>query len=196
LRWFGCCFPCLAFSQAFTTVTASNVLVDNGSGTAVHPPGGSSLCFLGVNTAGAAITYTPAGGSPTSGTVCQTLTSGGALTGSLQVANPATASPNGLLYTITVVNGGTTYLTIPTASVSGTIFNFNAFALPGTGLAVGIGKAHLTCANGAQWTSTTLPPGQKSPPEPGPDAPFISEPHLFPPTEAERDLDLKITAHA
>jgi hypothetical protein len=155
-------FPCLAFSQAYTTVTATNVLVDNGSGTAVHPPAGSSLCFLGVNTAGAAITYTPAGGSPTSGTVCQTLTSGGALTGSLLVANPATASPNGLLYTVTVINGGTTYLTIPTASFSGALFNFNNFALPGTSLAVGIGKAHLTCANGAQWTSTTLPPGQNN----------------------------------
>ena len=48
-------FSALASSaQTYTVVTASNVLIDNGSGTAVHPPGGSSLCFLGVNNQGAA----------------------------------------------------------------------------------------------------------------------------------------------
>lgn len=153
-------FP--AFGQSFTTVTAANVLVDNGSGTAIHPPSGSSLCFLGVNSQGAAITYTPSGGSPTSGTVCQTLTSGGALTGSLQVANGATASPIGLLFTITVVNGSTTYLTIPMVSVSGTVFNYDAFGLQGTQRALGIGFAHLACSYGSTWTSTTLPSGENA----------------------------------
>ena len=156
----GCCV--LASGQAYTTITAANVTVDNGSGTAINPPAGSSLCFLGVNSVGAAITYTPSGGSPVSGTVCQTLTSGGALTGTLQVANPATATPLGLYYTITVINGSTTYLTIPTTTVSGTTWSFDAFSLPGTKTALGIGNAHLACASGAQWTSTTLPPGQNA----------------------------------
>lgn len=152
----------LASGQAYTTITATNVTVDNGSGTAVNPPAGSSLCFLGVNSAGAAITYTPSGGSPVSGTVCQTLTSGGALTGTLQVANPATATPLGLYYTITVIDGSTTYLTIPITTVSGTTWSFDTFSLPGTKTALGIGNAHLACASGAQWTSTTLPPGQNA----------------------------------
>ena len=152
-------FPCLLAGQAYTTITATNVTVDNGSGTAVNPPSGSQLCFLGVNNAGAAITYTPSGGSPVSGTVCGTLNGSGGLTGSLQVANPATASPLGLLYTITVVNSPTTYLTIPTVSLSGTVWSFDSYGLPGTGTALGVGKAHIACAGGAQWTSTTLPPG-------------------------------------
>ena len=162
LVWLLASLSLAALGQAYTTVTASNVTVDNGSGSAVNPPSGSSLCFLGVNNSGAPITYTPSGGSPVSGTVCQTLNSSGALTGTLQIANPATASPLGLLYTITVVNGSTTYLTIPTVGLSGTIFNFDSFSLPGTSSANGIGKAHLACASGAQWSSTTLPPGQNN----------------------------------
>lgn len=162
LVWLLASLSLAALGQAYTTVTASNVTVDNGSGSAVNPPSGSSLCFLGVNNSGAPITYTPSGGSPVSGTVCQTLNGSGALTGTLQIANPATASPLGLLYTITVVNGSTTYLTIPTVSLSGTLFNFDSFSLPGTSSANGIGKAHLACASGAQWTSTTLPPGQNN----------------------------------
>ena len=162
LFWLLCLSASLLNAQAYTTVSATNVLVDNGSGTAIHPASGSQLCFLGVNNAGVPITYTPSGGSPTTGTVCGTLNGSGALTGSLQVGNPATASPLGLLYTITVINGSTTYLTIPTVGVSGALFNFNAFSLSGSGAALGIGKAHLACSDGAQWTSTTLPAGQSN----------------------------------
>lgn len=155
--------PALCAGQAYTTITASGVTVDNGSGTAVNPPSGSSLCFLGVNRNGAAITYTPSGGSPVSSAVCGTFTTGGNLSSSFQVANPATASPAGLCYTITIVNGGTTYLSIPiVCTVTGTVWAFNSYALPGSGTAAGIGFAHIGCANGAQWTSTTLPPGQNA----------------------------------
>lgn len=155
-------FPATVCAQAYTTITASDMLVDNGSGTAVNPPAGSALCFLGVNSSGAAVTYTPSGGSPVTGTVCQTLTSGGALTGTLQVANPATASPNGLYYTITVTYSGTTYLTIPTVALSGYVFAADTQTLPGTGTALGIGAPHLSCTYGAQWTSTTYPLGQQN----------------------------------
>lgn len=152
----------LGFGQAFTVITAAGLNVDNGSGTAVHPPAGSNLCFLGVNNKGAQITYTPSGGSPTTGPVCQTLNSSGNLTGSLQVANPALATPVGLLYTITVTNGGTTYLSVPTVSLTGASFNFTGFSLPGNGTATGVGFPHVLCNAGARWTSTTLPPGQES----------------------------------
>lgn len=148
-----------SFAQVYTVVSANNVTVDNGSGTPVNPPSGTNLCFLGVNTSGAAITYTPAGGSPVSGAVCQTLNSSGALTGSLQVANAATASPAGLLYTITVINGSTTYLTVPKASVTGTLFPYDAYAITGNGSVQGIGYPHIGCNVGAQWTSTTINPG-------------------------------------
>lgn len=154
--------PVLALGQAFTTVTATGVTVDNGSGSPINPPSGSTLCFLGVNNAGAAITYTPLGGGPVTGPVCQTLNSSGNLTGSLQIANPATASPSGLLYTISVANGSTTYLTIPQTQLSGTLFQFNTYSLPVNGHALGIGFPHLACNAGATWTSTTLPTGQDS----------------------------------
>lgn len=146
------------FGQSYTAVTATSVQVDNGSGGAVNPPSGSDLCFLGVNNVGAAITYTPAGGGPVTGAVCQTMDASGNLTGSFQVANPATASPIGLLYTITVVKGSTTYLTIPQVSVSGALFQFSNFTLPVNGMALGIGYPHLSCNQGATWASTTLPP--------------------------------------
>lgn len=151
-----------ALGQAFTTVTAIGVTVDNGSGSPVHPPASSSLCFLGVDSTGAAITYTPSGGGPVSGPVCQTLNSSGNLTGGLQVANPALATPAGLRYTISVINGSTTYLTIPTAQFSGSAFVFTSYALPVNGHALGIGSPHLACNGGAAWTSTTYPPGSES----------------------------------
>lgn len=152
--------PLSSLGQSFTAITASGIFVDNGSGGAIHPPSGSSLCFLGVNNLGATITYTPLGGSPTSGNVCQTLNSSGALTGSLQVANGATASPSGLFYTITVFNGSTTYLTIPVTQVQGALFSIDSFSLSGSKAATGIGFPHLACNIGAQWASTTLPQPQ------------------------------------
>lgn len=149
----------MSFGQTYTAVTATGYTVDNGSGTAINPPSGSNLCFLGVNNVGAAITYTPAGGAPVSGPVCQTFDGSGNLTGSLQVANPATASPVGLRYTITISHTSTTYLTIPQVQVSGALFQLSNFALPVNGSALGIGYPHLACVAGAQWASTTLPSG-------------------------------------
>lgn len=148
-----------ALSQSYTVITSTNMLVDNGSGTAINPPSGSQLCFQGTNAAGQPITYTPAGGSPVTGPVCQTYNSSGGLTGSLQVANGATASPSGLLYTITITNGSTTYLTLTKVSVSGTLFQIDQYSIPGNGAVSGIGYPHIGCNPGAQWASTTISPG-------------------------------------
>lgn len=146
-----------AFGQAYTVVTANDVLVDS-SGSAVHPPDGTNLCFLGTNKAGTAVTYTPQGGSPVSGKVCQTLNSG-ALTGSLQVANSATVTPSPLYYTITVENGATIYLTIPGVQVAGTVWSYDSYKITTTGTVLGIGLPHIGCNAGAAFTSTTLNPG-------------------------------------
>ncbi|MEO6965001.1 MAG: hypothetical protein ABI076_03790, partial [Acidobacteriaceae bacterium] len=152
--------PVAVLGQAMTTITATNVLVDNGSGTAIHPPSGSQLCFVGVNGAGVPITYTPSGYGPVSGPVCGTLNSSGALSGSLLVGNPATSTPNGLLYTITVTNGTTAYLTVPTVTLSGSVWSFDSYAVSDRNQVIGLGYPHIACAGGASWTSTTLPPGQ------------------------------------
>ncbi len=153
---------CLAWSQEYTTITATDLQVDNGSGGATYPPNGSTLCFLGVNNLGATITYTPNGGSPVTGPVCGTLNSTGGLTATLQVGNAALAQPPGLLYTVTIANGSTTYLTIPLVSVQGVLFSMDGYALPGQGTAIGVGYPHLACNAGAQWTSNTLPVGQNA----------------------------------
>ena len=159
LAWLLLLSPALAFGQAYTSVTSSALKVDNGSGTAVYPPSRADVCFSGVNNLGTAITYTPSGGSPVSTPVCQTLNSTGGLTGRLQVANPATATSAALFYTITVTSGGTTYLSLPIVSLSGSIFALDTYALPSTGAALGVGFPHLGCSDGAQWTSNTLSPG-------------------------------------
>jgi hypothetical protein len=157
-----CAFAPQAWGQEFTGIQALNVVVDEGGGSAVHPPAGTQLCFLGTNKTGVPITYTPAGGTPTSGTICQSLTSGGSLAGGLSVANTATASPFPLYYTITVVNGATVYLTIPLVQVAGNIWSWDSFALAANGTASGIGFPHLGCSIGSQFASTSLPPGQNS----------------------------------
>ncbi len=152
----------VAVGQEYTTVTANALQVDNGSGSLVYPPSGSNLCFLGVNNLGQPITYTPNGGSPVNGPVCGTLNATGGLTAGLQVANAALAQPSGLFYTVTIQNGGTTYLSIPLVTVQGSLFSMDSYALPSQGTALGVGFPHLGCNAGAQWTSNTLPLGQNA----------------------------------
>lgn len=173
---------CLSFlasagAQVYTPVSANGITVDNGSGTAINPPSGSTLCFLGTNQQGTPVTYTPQGGSPVAGTVCQTFTSGGNLSGSFQVANAATATPIGLHYTVTISNGTTTYLILSKVSVSGSFFNFSTYALPGNGMASGIGYPHILCNQGAMWTSTTVSPGAATCAMIGGIGSWISYPH-------------------
>lgn len=150
-----------AHGQSFTAVQASSVIVDNG-GSGVNPPAGTQLCFLGTDQKGVPVTYTPAGGVPQSGPVCGSLNGSGALTAGLQVANTSLATPVPLYFTITVVNGATTYLTIPLVQVNGTLFSFDLFALAPNGTASGVGYPHLGCSAGSKFVSTTLPPGQNS----------------------------------
>lgn len=146
-------------AQTYTVVTSTNMTVDNGSGTAINPPSGSTLCFTGVNASGQPITYTPAGGSPVSGPVCRTFNGSGGLTSALNVANGDTASPTGLRYTIVIANGSTVYLTLPLVQVHGSLFQIDQYSIPSNGSVTGYGYPHIACNAGANWTSTSVTPG-------------------------------------
>lgn len=150
-----------AWSQAYTAVTSTNMLVDNGSGTAINPASGSTLCFLATNASGNPIAVTPAGGStiPAGTPTCQTFNGSGGLTGGMTVPNGDTASPAGTVYTIIIANGSTVYLTLPKVQVRSSLFQINTYAVTANGTVTGIGYPHIACNAGAAWTSTTISPG-------------------------------------
>ena len=77
------------------------------------------------------------------GTSCLTVTNG-AFSGSVTAA---TAS-------ITVINGATTYLTIPSVTIAGSYFSWDTYVVPSNASISGIGTPRIACTPGAIYTQT------------------------------------------
>jgi hypothetical protein len=56
--------------------------------------------------------------------------------------------------TVTIVNGSTTYLTIPSVTVGGAFFNWDTFLVSSTAIISGIGPPRIACTPGAVYSQT------------------------------------------
>lgn len=151
-----CLLPAEAGAQAYTTI--ASVRTQNGYGQLL---GNGSVCLAPVSmTTGAPVSLTPAGGSPTPGPFCGTVTSGGySIVG--VVPNLATASPSDTRYTLTTYDASANPLTtIYNENVQGSAWNYDTAQVPAPPTwavlpsAFGLGDPYNPCASGATYTRT------------------------------------------
>jgi hypothetical protein len=114
----------VAAAQNWTTVTASNITDLNQQKLAV-----GQLCFLGTDQNDTAISFNVGGGGQVLKRAFCAPVSNGAVT-SFTVPNPATTTPAGVYYRVTVkdVNSGQEVLRYNQVSFTGTTFNFDSYA--------------------------------------------------------------------
>lgn len=145
--------PCLR-AQAYTAV--SGTTVQSGFGV---PLSSGIACFQPITSAtGAIATITPSGGPAQSAPFCGPVTNGAFAFAT--VPNLTTATPTGILYTLTLYNGsGATVLGIAGVSIAGSSWSFDSYVIgitpyPTGPSAYGIGLPYSLCAVGASFTNT------------------------------------------
>lgn len=147
----------LAGAQTYTPVTAT---IQNGFGGVLA---GGSFCatpYSGINPT----TITPAGGSPSTGPFCSTISASGTVS-STNIPNLATASPSGLTYNVVAYDsvGSSVVTWYGLTNINGagpvnlTTYSVTFSTQPNTWPSLaGVGVPYLPCTSGATYTQTNI----------------------------------------
>jgi hypothetical protein len=142
----------LAAAQTATIPASGTKVLDNTG----NPLASGKINFIPTNASGTPVAYTPLGGTLQGPGTAYTATVTAGAFPSTQILNTTTASPAGLVFTITVTDptGATIYLLLPQTAINQSSYSFDSYSASATSSITGLGLPRVTCVPGAQYTQS------------------------------------------